>query len=129
MTPSRPRIFAEEISSEQAARLHALHLVEGRWPQLRITSNIAIQTNSRAEYIRSKGLNDEACKLLILQMLGDTGPAKRAQILAMLDDLLPSGLDKRQKARKVSNLLTEMKRDDHTVTNEGVGKSAIWRIR
>lgn len=61
-------------------------------------------------------------------MLRDTGPAKRAQILAMLEDLLPSGLDKGQKARKVSNLLTEMKRDDHTIMNEGVGKSAVWRI-
>lgn len=118
----------EEITADQAAELHAMGLVEGRWPQLTIASDIAVQTDSRAEYVRSKGLNDEACKQLILQMLRETGPAKRGQILAMLDDLLPSGMSKYQKARKVSNLLTEMKNGDVSIVNEGVGKSAVWSI-
>ena len=118
----------EEVTSEQAAVLHEQGLVEGRWPQLTIASDIAIRTDSRGEYVRSKGLNDEGCKLLVLQMLSETGPAKRAQILSMLRDFLPSGLTEKQKARKVSNLLANMKNVDDTIVNEGTGKSAVWRV-
>jgi ATP-dependent DNA helicase RecG len=117
----------EEVSTEQAAKLHEMGLVEGRWPHLTIASDIAVRTDGRAEYVRSKGLNDEACRQLILQMLRDTGPAKRGEILAMLGDLLPVGLTKAQKARRVSNLLADMKRDG-VIVNERVGKGATWRI-
>ena len=117
----------EEVSAEQAARLHEMGLVEGRWPHLTIASDIAVRTDGRAEYVRSKGLNDEACRQLILQMLRDTGPAKRGEILAMLGDLFPARLTKAQKARKVSNLLADMKRDG-AIVNERVGKGATWRI-
>lgn len=60
-------------------------------------------------------------------MLGETGPAKRAQILSMLRDFLPSGMTDTQKARKVSNLLAEMKNRDGTIVNERTGKGAVWR--
>ena len=117
----------EEVSAEQAAKLHEMGLVEGRWPQLTITSDLAIKTNGRAEYVRSKGLNDEACKQLILQMLRDTGPARRSEILAMLGDLLPAQMTKAQKERKVSNLLSDLK-SDKLIENNQSGRGAVWRI-
>ena len=117
----------EEVSAEQAAMLHEMGLVEGRWPQLTVASDIAADTGSQAEYVRSKGLNKEACKLLILQMLRETGPARRSQVLSMLGDFLPSGLTADQKARRVSNLLAEMKNQDGTIANEQTGKGALWR--
>ena len=43
-------------------------------------------------------------------------------------DFLPSGLTEKQKARKVSNLLAEMKNVDGTIVNERTGKGAVWRI-
>ena len=117
----------EEVSAEQAAKLHEMGLVEGRWPHLTITSDLAIKTNGRAEYVRSKGLNDEACKQLILQMLRDTGPARRSEILAMLGDLLPAQMTKAQKERKVSNLLSDLK-SDKLIENNQSGRGAVWRI-
>ncbi len=118
----------EEVTREQAARLHELKLVEGRYPQLSITNSLAAETGQEVTYTRSKGLNEEACKSLILQMLSETGPASRAKIAALLDDLLPAGLCDRQKSKRVSNLLTKMKNVDRTVDNDGVvGKAARWR--
>ena len=118
----------EEITQEQAARLHDLKLVEGRYPQLSIASTIAVKTGQEVSYTRSKGLNEEACKSLIVQMLIETGPAPRARIAALLDDLLPNGLTDRQKARKVSNLLAKMKNVDGSIDSEGIGKTARWRV-
>lgn len=61
-------------------------------------------------------------------MLSETGPASRAKIVALLDDLLPAGLSDRQKSKRVSNLLAKMKNVDKTVDNDGViGKAARWR--
>ena len=118
----------EEISVDQAAKLHDMGLVEGRHPLLTISSSIAVKTDSVPEYIRSKGLTDSACKALILQMLDETGPAKRSKIIAMLGDLLPNTMTDAQRKKKVSNLLSSMKNIDHTIENTGVGKSAVWKL-
>lgn len=117
----------EQITKEQATELHGLGLVEGRYPHLSISNAIASDTNQEVEYTFSKGLNEEACKTLILQMLSETGPAPRAKINALLDGFLPAGLTKQQKARKVSNLLAKMKNVDGSISSEGMGKSARWR--
>lgn len=58
----------------------------------------------------------------------ETGPAPRAKIVALLDDLLPAGLSSQQKARRASNLLKKMKDTDGTVDCDGTGKAARWRI-
>ena len=59
-------------------------------------------------------------------MLSETGPAPRAKITALINDLLPSGLTDAQKAKKVSNLLAKMKKVDKTIDNDGTGKTARW---
>lgn len=116
----------QDISKEEAAILHEQGLVEGRYPRLTIAGSIAAKTGGEAAYVRSKGLNDEACKGLILQMLNDTGPTSRAKIIAMLGDLLSSDMTDNQKARKVSNLLAVMKNVDGSVDCQGNGKKAVW---
>jgi len=118
----------EEISKEQAAELHDLKLVEGRYPNLTITSAMASASGYEAEYERSKGLNDQACKSLILQMLEETGPAPRGKIVSLVRDLLPSTMTDKQKARKVSNLLASMKNADKSVICIGAGKGALWSL-
>ena len=61
-------------------------------------------------------------------MLSETGPASRAKIVALLDDLLPVGLSDQQKSKRVSNLLRKMKNIDKTIDSDGVGKVARWRV-
>ncbi len=118
----------ETITQEHAAKLHELKLVEGRYPHLSITNSLAIDTGQEVSYTRSKGLNEEACKSLVIQMLSETGPAPRTKITALLNDFLPTALTNQQKARKVSNLLAKMKDVDKTIACDGIGKTARWRV-
>lgn len=115
-----------EITNEEAAELHRLKLIEGRYPHISITNTLASKTGQEVSYTRSKGLNEEACKALVIQMLSETGPAPRAKITALLSDLLPSVLTDAQKAKRVSNLLAKMKKVDKTIDNDGTGKTARW---
>lgn len=115
-----------EITNEEAAELHRLKLIEGRYPHISITNTLALKTGQEVSYTRSKGLNEEACKALVIQMLSETGPAPRAKITALLSDLLPSGLTDAQKAKRVSNLLAKMKKVDKTIDSDGTGKTARW---
>lgn len=115
-----------EITNEEAAELHRLKLIEGRYPHISITNTLASKTGQEVSYTRSKGLNEEACKALVIQMLSETGPAPRAKITALLSDLLPSGLTDAQKAKRVSNLLAKMKKVDKTIDSDGTGKTARW---
>ena len=117
----------EEVTKEQAAELHDLKLIEGRYPRLMIAASVAADLGSEARYVRSKGLNDAACKELILQMLRDAGPVPRGKLVDMLDDLLPADMDSARKAKKVSNLLAAMKREK-TIESSGVGKTSLWMI-
>lgn len=116
----------EEITNEEAAELHRLKLIEGRYPHISITNALASKTGQAVSYTRSKGLNEEACKAFVIQMLSETGPAPRAKITALINDLLPSGLTDAQKAKKVSNLLAKMKKVDKTIDSDGTGKTARW---
>lgn len=115
-----------EITNEEAAELHRLKLIEGRYPHISITNTLASKTGQEVSYTRSKGLNEEACKALVIQMLSETGPAPRAKISALLSDLLPSSLTDAQKAKRVSNLLAKMKKVDKTIDSDGTGKTARW---
>lgn len=115
-----------EITNEEAAELHRLKLIEGRYPHISITNTLASKTGQEVSYTRSKGLNEEACKALVIQMLSETGPAPRAKITSLLSDLLPSGLTDAQKAKRVSNLLAKMKKVDKTIDSDGTGKTARW---
>lgn len=115
-----------EITNEEAAELHRLKLIEGRYPHISITNTLASKTGQEVSYTRSKGLNEEACKALVIQMLSETGLAPRAKITALLSDLLPSGLTDAQKAKRVSNLLAKMKKVDKTIDSDGTGKTARW---
>lgn len=117
-----------EITNEEAAELHRLKLIEGRYPHISITNTLASKTGQEVSYTRSKGLNEEACKALVIQMLSETGPAPRAKITALLSDLLPSGLTDAQKAKRVSNLLAKMKKVDKTIDSDGTGKTARWHV-
>ena len=69
-------------------------------------------------------LDEEVCMQLILSTL-KLGPAKKADLFAVLKDALPDVLTEEQKSKKLSNLLQKMKKDG-LVDVKGIAVNAEW---
>lgn len=101
---------SQPISKEQAKMLRERGLIEGRYPNLVISSKVAAVVGSHEEYVRAKGLDSRVCMELIIKLLG-TRPCSRAEILSAIDYALPEGLDKKQKEKRVSYLLQQLRKE------------------
>lgn len=100
----------QPISKAQAKMLRERGLVEGRYPKLLISSKVAAVIGSHEEYVRAKGLDISVCKELIVKLLS-TKACSRAEILSTIDHALPEGMTKEQKAKHVSYLLQQLRKE------------------
>lgn len=100
----------QPISKTQAKMLRERGLVEGRYPKLLISSKVAAVIGSHEEYIRAKGLDTSVCKELIIKLL-DTKACSRSEILSAIDHALPEGMTKEQKAKHISYLLQQLRKE------------------
>ncbi|MCB1808316.1 MAG: putative DNA binding domain-containing protein [Candidatus Competibacteraceae bacterium] len=113
----------KSLTNEQAAHLKKQGLIEGRKPNFYISAKIAKHSGEKADYIRTRGLDDHHYKRMICDYLSRFGAAKRADIDRLLLDKLPDVLDEKQKGHKVKNLLQALKTEGFI---EPEGKS--WRM-
>lgn len=81
----------------------------------------------KASYVRQKGLDEEVCMPLIMSAL-KLGPAKKADLFAVLKDTLPDVLSEEQKSKKLSNLLQKMKKEG-LVDVKGIAINSEWYIK
>lgn len=102
-------------------------LIEGRKPNFHVSATVAEATASKAEYIRTRGLDDSHYMQMILGLLNKFGSASRQEIDQLLKDKLSEALTEAQKANKISYLLTKMRRGGQIV-NTGTDKSPHWEI-
>lgn len=98
--------------------LRKAELVEGRYPNIFVSFAVASMVGTPAEYVKNKGLKNDVYKQIIRNALLTMGKARVSELREILDGSFPNMLDERQKSRKVSNLLHEMKKD-HIVDYEG----------
>lgn len=101
-------------------------LIEGEAPHYIISLSIAKNAHQLPSYTRTKGLDKEKLRQMILQFLqnaGDEG-AKRDSIYEYLRDVLPSNKTDEQQLRMVGKLLVEMDGNKLITT-----KGRKWIIR
>lgn len=101
-------------------------LIEGDAPHYSISLSIAKNTHQLPSYTKTKGLDKEKLRQMILQFLqnaGDEG-AKRDSIYEYLRDVLPSNKTDEQQLRMVGKLLVEMDENELIAT-----KGRKWIIR
>lgn len=115
----------ETISKEDYHSLKKVGLVEGRYPNLFVSFKIASIVGTSAEYVRNRGLDKDIYQQLIVNALKTMKSAKVSDIKVVLEGVLPAIMDEKQKTRKVSNLLQNMKKDG-IVCVEGSGHKAKW---
>lgn len=115
----------EEVSKEDCDRLRENGLIEGRYPRVFVSFEVADITGRKTEYIRNKGLKNDSYQVIILDILETAGESTVGELLEMMESSLPQKLDSEQKRRKVSNLLQSM-RSDGVVDVKGIGRGARW---
>ena len=117
----------QPITKDQAKTLRSRNLIEGRYPRLMISSTVAKALGKQKEYVRSKGLDNQICRALILQTL-KTRPSTRIEILTAIDHALPGGLSEEQRSNRVSYLLQTLRKQGK-IYSEGTTSAAKWHIR
>jgi ATP-dependent DNA helicase RecG len=117
-----------EISKESASRLRRENLIEGRIPHLRVAAHIASATETEASYLRRKGADKSELKNAVLSYLRRSENVTRPQLDALLIPMLSSSLTDAQKSKKVTNLLSEMQKEDRSIVSAGRGPGASWRV-
>lgn len=116
------RTIHEDIAQDLLKR----GLIEGDAPHYSISLSIAKNTHQLPSYTKTKGLDKEKLRQMILQFLqnaGDEG-AKRDSIYEYLRDVLPSTKTDEQQLRMVGKLLVEMD-ENKLITTKG----RKWIIR
>jgi ATP-dependent DNA helicase RecG len=117
---------ALSITEEEIKGLKKLGLIEGRKPNLYISSSIAKVTGDKSSYIKLRGFKDEHYKKMILEYLDKYKTANKQDIDKLLLDILPDILDENKKSNKVRNLIYAMSKRDETIINTGTTRNPIW---
>lgn len=115
------------IPDEAATRLRKTGLIEGRKPNYFVSATVAKATASVADYIRTRAQDDAFYLKQITDYLMVEGEASRADINRLLLGKLSDALNDKQKANKISTLLTKLRRRGEIV-NAGSDTAPRWQM-
>ena len=113
------------ITDEEAKRLKAAKLIEGRKPNYYIAKGVAQKTGQKAEYTRNDPFEKQYFIDLIQKLLKDHKFASRRDIDRLLWDKLPDWMTDNQRKMKIGNTLTEM-RESGIIRNRGTRSQPCW---
>jgi ATP-dependent DNA helicase RecG len=113
------------IDEAVVKRLRQAKLIEGRKPHLYVSAAVASATAAKADYINTRGQDDEFYIKQITDYMTKFGSASRQEIDKLLLSKLSDALDSTQKQNKIGNLLTGM-RIGGVITNAGTRKVPKW---
>lgn len=117
-----------EISKEQSDYLRKDNLIEGRYPNVYISSDIAKITNKKNEYLDNKGLDNSYYKDYIITYIEKFGHATREDINNLIYPKLPSNMTEKNKNNRVRYIIALLKKEDKIV-NEGSFTKSSWIIK
>ena len=116
------------IPNEALKELRKEGLVEGRKPNVHVSATIASATDMKVEYMHLQTLNEDYAKRLIVEYLTNFGQADRTVFDKLLTDKLGGALNHKQKSRKISNLLSALRREG-AIQNTGSRRNPVWELR
>lgn len=115
------------ISPLNAKQLKEKGLIEGRYPNLYISEQVAQTTGQMAQYLKNRGFHDHNCKKMIVEFLEKKPGSSRPDIDDLLMSYLPAVLSEKQKKRKIGNLLTDLSHKK-MIINKGSNRNPFWEI-
>ena len=117
----------QNIGDSELKSLRDKKLVEGRRPNLFVSSAVAAATQAKAEYIRNRAFDKDHYEKMVVTYLEKFGEATRQDLDKLLLPKLSEALDDEQKQNFVMNLLQEMRRLGK-IEVVGRGKGARWSL-
>lgn len=114
----------QRVSADEAKRLKAAKLVEGRYPNLIVAGRVAAVAGEKAQHIRNRGFNSQYYRDLIVALVRTHQPVSREDIDKLLLDKLPEVLTQEQKLSKIHNLLSSL--SGKVIRNAGSRGAPIW---
>lgn len=117
------------ISSDIAKHLRKLGVIEGKMPNVYISSKVAASINDKAQYIKNKGFDEEAYRKWIINYLQTYQKGKKQDFISLLIDKLPDSMDDKQKVAKIKNLLQKMKNEGIITTDSENKRLANWILK
>lgn len=120
-----------DISRGEVGQLRRFGLVEGRYPNLVVSSKVAAATGGQAQHILKRGFDNRYYRDLLLELIKEHGPVSPDVINELFIDKLPDILTLDQKRTKVRNLTYDLANRRKLIQNVGSprGKGALWSIR
>lgn len=119
----------EPLTQKERKLLRDLKLIEGKYPNVYVTSKIASVTNTKAKYIKNRAFDNEYYKKLIIEFIKEYGHAGRKDIEDLLSNKLPDYMDEKQRYYKISNLIKEMSKVDETIYNDSQStRFSKWKL-
>ncbi len=117
-----------EITKEQSDYLRKDNLIEGRYPNIYISSDIAKITNKKDEYIDNKGLDNSYYKDYIITYIEKFEKANRDDINKLIYPKLPVNMTEKNKNNRVRYLLAMLKKENR-IENIGSDSKPIWILK
>lgn len=99
------------LTSDELQLLKSKKLVEGKRPNLHISSKVAKQTGLKDDYMKLRGIDDDYCQKIIVDYLKKFKSGKRADFEGAILDKLSDTLDIEQKKNKVKNNLQTLRKN------------------
>ena len=117
-----------EITKEQSDYLRKDNLIEGRYSNIYISSDIAKITNKEKDYIDNKGLDNTYYKDYILTYIEKFGRATREDINNLIYPKLPINMSEKNKNNRVRYIISQL-RQENKIENEGSLTKSSWVIK
>ncbi len=115
-----------KIPKTEAQVLRNKGLIDGRFPNIFVSSSIAAITNDKSGYIKYKAFDKQYYKDLIINFIKKYKSASRKEITNLLLNKLSESLSDKQKHSKIKNLIYEMSHKDKSIKNVGTNRSPKW---
>ena len=96
------------ISSGDAKLLRKHNLIEGKMPNVFISSRVAASIGKKDEYGKNKAFDEDSYYKWISSYLETYSSATKSELVKLLKDKLPEHLSDEQKERRVRYLIKKM---------------------
>ncbi|OYX19053.1 MAG: transcriptional regulator [Rhodobacterales bacterium 32-66-9] len=116
-----------EVPDEAVRALKRKGLIEGRKPRYRVSSAVAAASGKKAAYIKTRAFDDQHYADMLVQYLREFGTASRKDVDDLLWDKLSDALDEAQRANKIGNLLSSLRRKG-VIFNAGSKPAPAWKL-